>query len=593
MHLTLRKLLIVPLLISLLPVMAQQQTKTDHGFLLREQKKLQKEKKRDSVLRRFLNDNCYCANPSQCDPTKYYYQGQQFLSTYTMNRLIRQDISKITLDQQGNPVIGNYASLQYAENNTKITLNTSFYNPFYKRHWETDPIRSILSVNVKAGISDGVSSLFANKNASSGTSVTLKYSFISPKTVYERYSMTDCGDLKTYRDYLLTNYDSLANNALIMPYSKRQDLLDKMNKAAKLLAAHDSAQRPAAIAVRRDSLKLLALDIAKERHLLPVTLAAILKDTSRTIEEREKLHAATKEIKLRDLSVKERQITSAFAGIDKPDTTAISHKRYALLAAFVNAQVDYRTYETTVSRYDRNAAIDDTYALLYAIETKDVKWDYYKVKWFDLDGTIGGDKYQVFDRSMPVGQQLSPKPFTSWSGGFTFNYFESGDPGKFLKNGYFLQWGFHLSNTNNLIGASTVDVTTTDSYDSGNKETTATVKKSAYRAPFIESYLRSLNFRFSSYQDAKHGSSLNFYSTLGLPFDKNVLKVDKRPDVLLGTGYTLAFLDKDKAKSVINVELFLNFSDILNSAGDDNKFYQRHQVGLRIGVPFNSIFINK
>jgi hypothetical protein len=32
----------------------------------------------------------------------------------------------------------------------------------------------------------------------------------------------------------------------------------------------------------------------------------------------------------------------------------------------------------------------------------------------------------------------------------------------------------------------------------------------------------------------------------------------------------------------------------LNSAEDDKtQFYQRHQIGLKIGVPFNSLFINK
>jgi len=586
------KLLLILFCFTSVSALAQER-KDDHAYSEREKKKQLSLKKRDEILQNFLKDKCYCDDPDHCDPKKYYYQGRQFLSTYSMNRLIRQDITKITLNQDGSPVIGNYASVQYAENNTKVTLNTSFYNPFSKQHTEVDPIRSILSLNVKAGISDGVSTLFTNKNATAGTSVTIKYSILSPKTIYERYSMPDCNQLKLYRENLLGIYTNNKEFAAKLPYVKRQDLTDKLEKAKKALAAFNLNQKSQQIQIKKDSILMSLLDIKKEYRNLQNTLAPILKDTTRTLDERKKLYDLTREIKVHDLTMREQRANEALVSINYPDTSAVKTKLNTLVANIKLAENDLSVFENTVTGYDANAAIASTYDALYTIETKDVKWDYYKVKWLDLDGNLGGDKYQLFDETQPVGKQLSAKAFTSWSGGFTFNYFESGSPGKLLKNGYFVQWGVHLSNTNNLIGAPTFDVSTTDSYDSGNEKTTATSKKTAYKVPLTESYLRSLSFRFSAYQDTKQSASLNFYSTFALPFDKDPLKVDKRPQFLLGTGYTMAFLDKDKAKSVLNIELFLNFDDILNSTGEDTKFYQRREIGLRVGVPFSSIFINK
>jgi hypothetical protein len=561
-------------------------------------KKAAKDTARSQELRTFLNDQCYCADASKCDPRKYYYQGNQQISTYSMNRLIRQDITKITLSQDGSPVIGNYASLQYADNNTRINLNTSFYNPFMKdRHRETDPIKTLLSVNVKASISDGVSSLFASKNATSGTSVTLRYSILSPKTKYERYDVMLCNNLKLFRENLVRNYNQVKKNWDILFNVKRQPLQDKFDKAKKALDNFDALQLPEQVRIRMDSIQVTGLDLAKERRNLEKILIAsdrdIDKDTLRTAQERTQLKHSIRKIKERDLALREQALKTALAKLNERTDQSVSLQRDVLLADYITAATDLNSFESSVTNYDASAAIDSTYKLLFAIESKDVKWDYYKLKWFDIDGSIGGEKYQMFDNTLPVGQQVYPKPFTTWSGGFTLNYFESGKPDKILRNGYFVQWGFHVSNTSNLVGASTLDVTTTDTYDDGLKKTTTSEKKTAYAAPFSESYLRSFGFRFSAYQDEKQSSSLNFYNTTSLPFEKNPFKIDKRPDVLLGTGYTMAFLDKDKAKAFLNVELFVNFSDILNSAGADTKFYQRHELGLRVGVPFNSIFINK
>lgn len=591
-------LLLMLMLLACLNVAQAQKKSKAVRYAERMAKKDLKDTARSKELRKTLDDDCYCGSGPGCNSKNYYYQGSQFLSNYSMNRLIRQDITKITLSQDGSPVIGNYASLQYADNNTKITLNTSFYNPFIKDgHTESSPIKTLLSVNVKAAISDGVSSIFANKNATSGTSVTLRYSFLSPRTVYERYNAPVCNDLKFNRTRLLQNYDLQKQNWRALPNIKRQPLQDKVDKAQKALSAFDASWIKEQRQVREDSLQIKVLDIAKEKAGLPDVLtnayADIDKDKLRSQSEKNALKVLVKETKERDLELREKAANDAFNKLHNTKPSEIDKLRRILVANYTATLTDLNTFETTVGRYDAGAAIDSTYALLYAMEAKDVKWDYYKLKWFDIDASIGGNKYQMFDNTLDVGKQLFSQPFTSWSAGFSFNYFESGDAAKIFRKGYFLQWGFHVSNTNNLIGASTLDVSTTDSYGDATKKVTATDKKTAYVAPFVKSYLRSFGFRFSAYQDDKHSSSLNFYNTTSFPFTSGFYKINQKPDVLLGTGYTMAFLNKDKAKAILNVELFLNFADILNYNAADTKFYQRHELGLRVGVPFNSIFINK
>lgn len=472
------------------------------------------EKERNLIT--FLNDSGYCDSSTTLEKLKYYYSDKQFISSYSMNRLIRQDLSKITLDKDGMPVIGNYASIKYSDDNSKITLNTSIYNPFRRNNLETKPILDILSINIKAGVSDGIASLFANKNASSGAGITAKWSFISRKTNYENYNRFQCESIDEYRRVLRQNF----LNAKAMHELTFETENDVFNAENNLLTEQ--------------------LKVCRDK-----------KDTANVVFRAMKL------------------------------------KQLALQKKF-NETVMART------RFDVDAQVDSTYKQLLEIETKNIKWDKYQVKWFDLDVGASGEKYYLFNKSNAISNQVEKQPFTFLTVGLSWNSFRSSGKG-FFKNGLFLKYGYSISRTNSLVGAETKEVSNTITIDTPGFQRKVNDKRNVYDQPFLKSFTHNLNIQLTRYLDNNKSTGISMYSTLGLEFDRfrSPLKFTKDPVWMVGTGYTLAFLDKEKAKAFVNIEVFLHFTDILNSAEDESKFYNRHSLGIKLGVPFNSIFLNK
>jgi len=463
---------------------------------------------RDSVLRALLRDPYYCDSPRVQGSAKFYYTDQQYITNYSMNRLIRQDITKITLGQDGLPVLGNYASLQYSDDKSTITLNTSIYNPFRKSS-ETDPMKSILSVTIKAGISDGAAALFSGKDVNSGVGIKAKMSFLTTKTLYVAKSNMDCATLKLYRDRLYDNY-------LMEKYA--------YNLARQLKIADYTAQ-----------IKAL----------------------------REKLNTDPAP----DGTLKLLQITS-----------------------------EYNTYMSQNLGYNENATIDSYYKQLLDIETKNVKWKQFRIEFWDVNVNLAGDRYNVFVPSLPVSKQLSKANFTTWSVGATFNHFASNDSHSFIKNGIFYKIGYSLSDDNNFDGAKTKSITNTTTIDTTGFKREVVDNVSAYVGPLTKFFAHTFTGQFSKYFDEKKSNALSLYTTVILNFDKlnAPLTIPEKPNWTFGTGYAFSILDKDNLKSVLNLELYFNFNDMLNSAKEeDSKFYQRREIGLKIGVPFNSIFLNK
>lgn len=467
---------------------------------------------REKTLLDFLKDENYCNPESKKKLIKHYYSPYQYISNYSMNILIRQDLTKITLDLDGEPTIGNYASLKYSEDKSKITLNTSIFNPF-KKNKETDPIKSILSFNLKATATDGAVSIISNKNASSGTGLTTKFTFISRKTNYQNDSLFNCNRIKLYREYLKKEYLSQSN-------------LHQLN-----------------LKIKREEFKTKEVKINKELDSLLKTNDAVA------------LH--------------------------------IKQKEEILLIQ------DKQDFEINKTPYKNSAFIDSIYKKLLKIETTDVKWDSYKLKWFDIDLSISGEKYNTFNQSQIIANQIKKEDFTSWGIGFTWNNFYSAGNG-FLKNGAFLKFGYLIGNGNNLQGEETKEATSSILIDSAGFKRAVTEKKNVFEGVLNKTYSHQLSLQFSRYNNEKKSSSLNGYTKLDFEFEdfKHGLEL-KKPKWKVGTGYNFSLLDKDKLKSYLNLELFMNFNDILNSAKKETKFYQRYEVGLKIGVPFNSIFLNK
>lgn len=480
--------------------------------------------KKDSLLRFFLGSECYCDLKATCPGQNFYYTGRQIVSTYSMNRLIRQDLTKITLDEEGLPSLGNYATTQLSDDKSKVTFNTSIYNPFQSKE-EFDPIRTLLSFNVKAATKDNVSKLFSNKSASNEVAVKIKLTFLSKNTLYENDDQMACNQMKLNRQYLLHDY-----------------------KNAYLRYKADSA-----IDYRR-----------------------WVKDT----------------LTANGLLLSLKYIDTLM--LNSPDTVMklLQAKRDSLQLLYLDFQTEMDTRDANQPRYDSLKLLDSFYLRLLNTETKTAKWTNFRMAWTDFDVSIGGEKYNLIDGKQVIDSQLMEKKFTRLSFGISRNVFSSTN--LYSKHGTYLKYYYQLTNDNSLTGTDPKEVSTRNIIDTPGYRREVLEKKSAFDVPYIENLSHLFGLRLAKYLNENHSQAFTINTTLVLkaPSLKEFYRVSNGPNITPGIGYLYSFLNKDKDKALVNMELFLNLADVFNSSDKHTRFYERNELGIRVGVPFNSIFLN-
>jgi hypothetical protein len=498
-------------------------------------------KGQDSIaLRILLHDENYC----DLSPiiNKFRYTNKQMISNYTMNRLIRKDLSLITLDDEGLPSLGNYATMNIKENNTQVNLHTSLYNPFGKRG-DSVPIKSILSINVVAGINEGISVLFTNKSLNNKAGISGKWSFLSRRTKYVNNSAIDCDLLKLMRERLLIGFQQEQELYLVRVIKLRWDRLN------------DCDSTVAKANFYRSKIQKLKSDTSSLKNK---------EDSCNTLRELEK---ATLEYNKYIIGVRKIQD---------------ENKVYQLL----DTELVKKFWKAKIKLY-----LDS----MISLESSLIKFDNFNLQWWDIDFGINGEKYNLLNTKVSLDSQLSKKSFNRWSAGFTFNKFSSTGKGWLYKYGLLLKIGYKIGNDNNLGGAELKEVTTTTSTMAGNVERKSIGKLNAYTVSFVRLFSHTVDFQLSKYLNDEKSKAFIFRFNGSLQFDemKNIFKIDNKPEIGVGVGYYLTLLNAKDRKGTVNFELFFNFADILNSGKADNNFYNRRQVGIKFGVPFKSIFLNE
>lgn len=502
------------------------ETTTSSRAISKEVKRIDTLRMKDSLLRFFLGSECYCDLKPDCPGQNFYHTRRQIVSTYSMNRLIRLDLTKITLDEEGLPSLGNYATTQFSDDKAKITFNASIYNPFQAKE-EFDPIRTLLSFNVKAATKDNVSKLFSNKSASNEVAIKIKWTFLSKNTLYENDDEMACNQMKLNRQYLLHDY----KNAYLRYQAD---------------SANDYRQWV------KDTLKAYTLQVRMD-------------------------------------SIDEAISKSA----DDAEREGLQAQRDTVQLSYLDFQLEMDKRATNQPLYDSLKLLDSFYTRLVNMETKTAKWKRFRMVWTDYDLSIGGEKYNLFDGAQVIDSQITEKKFTRLSFGISRNVFTSTKP--YSKHGVFIRYYYQLGNDNSLTGADPKEVSTRTLIDTPGFRREVLEKKNAFDVPYAKDISHTLGFRLAQYLNENRSQAfiINTALVLKAPSLKEFYKFRNGPSVTPGIGYLYGFINKDKEKTLVNIELFLNLTDVFNSGDKDTRFYERHELGLKVGVPFNSIFLNK
>ena len=486
--------------------------------------------------------NEYCLQSNNAGISHYPFMKGKYISTYSFNRLLRKDFTLMSTNEEGLPYIGNYAVIKLSDNDSKIALNGSFFNPFIK-NGSSRPIKNILSLGLKGGISEGVSTIFSNTRFNNSAGLSLRYSIINwRKTQYE-YSAVSCVTLDLNRQLLKTQYNNETRKLDIL----RSDLTFDIKKmlAKKALADEKLLEVNTEIACVQN----LNLPQAKKDEVLDVL--------NRVRDEQEK---------------------SSLAYFD-----SITQKRLALQDTYTNTDVKLEDL--------RKAYLQK----LYEYETKHVKWTSMKIRWFDVFVKGSGSAFNLINPKDSIHHQIVKKKFQQFEMGVSWNTFRSNPFLPFLKWGYFTRFTLQLQNSNNLRDANKREVESVMLVDSTDFNRRIIEKTTAYKQSFIEDFSFNPTFQVSSFLNENRNRGLSIYTNAVWKYKKfwQPFKADITPDMNIGAGYFLTILDKAKETGVINFEIFLRFLDIFNTAEDESNFYSRNELGIKIGLPFRSIFLNQ
>jgi hypothetical protein len=481
----------------------------------------------------------YCSEVGPDGTSSYPSMKGKFISTYTFNRMLRRDFSLMTTNEEGLPAIGNYAVLKLSDNNSRIALNGSFYNPFIRKGNER-PIKTILSLGLKAGIADNVTSLFAENSVNDDVGINVRFSIIGWKRSAYVYTAYDCATMDINRGLLTEAYDLEGRRTFI--------------KRNALQLAIDNAQ------AEKDKLDDTATSIAN-------TILCI---------EKEQMDTRADELP----ALKKRRDELMQKSLVLFDT--ISSKRMALR-------------DSNFEPEEKRKELDKAYLQkLYDYESKYVRWKSVHIKWLDFFGDVNGTTYNILKRANPVDSQVVEEKFHLFKFGLTSNVFKSKPGSSLFKWGYISRLTVQISNSNNIKAKNKRDIENITAIDGTGYTRRVIEKLTAYEQEFKERFAFTINYQLSNFLNESRNRGISVYFSSAWKYDEFWKPfTEPKPYMNLGAGYFLTLLDKEKESAVINFELFMRFQDLLNADEAETQFYSRNEIGLKVGLPFRSIFLNQ
>jgi hypothetical protein len=200
--------------------------------------------------------------------------------------------------------------------------------------------------------------------------------------------------------------------------------------------------------------------------------------------------------------------------------------------------------------------------------------------WFTIIGSLNNSKYYTYFDSLPFAKQISKSTLLAFDVGLQLNlYWQNLETAQKKKVTYF-NFGLLREKTDNTADLSTTTIEQSKTISSGDTTRKINNSYSAYTSKVQSFEEWNLYANYYHMHGPKMFSGYHIYSSLELrETQKQVLNT--------GVGYIVSVPDKKSSNPVVNAEAYINFTDITNALGASTNFYQRYQIGVRIGLPFN------
>jgi hypothetical protein len=211
-------------------------------------------------------------------------------------------------------------------------------------------------------------------------------------------------------------------------------------------------------------------------------------------------------------------------------------------------------------------------------DIKNLKIVGYTLSWFSLAYKIKNDNFKLVNQDEIYENQIKTENYLSHEFKSQYTYVKVDDSNQ--KNIYFnTSLSFNLKN--NISALDKIDV------KESNILGTSLVQTREYATNYIayngiyRSNIKQISLDFDYYHFILNNK-------IGLHLFPNSKFTDKtKPIYNVGVGLVAPFMDKEKEKSVVNVELYYNIVNVFNSKDSSYTILQRNDIGLRFSFPLN------
>jgi hypothetical protein len=221
-------------------------------------------------------------------------------------------------------------------------------------------------------------------------------------------------------------------------------------------------------------------------------------------------------------------------------------------------------------------------------------WSTIRIGWLDFFGAVKQQKLNLYDSTAAFAAQVQEHNFTQYKYGTALNlYLSSTFRGLRYFNGIYRVEYAH-SRSNNSGELDTYDVSTSGSTKSVAPNQTRQIsrKLSAYQnVAYVESYFHTIRldvlkellanhraYLHLAYETAKASEKITEYTgDVPLP-TKNIKN--------LTVGFLISFTNKDKPKSLLNVEPYITFRDLSDVYSQNINVLHGQEIGVRTTFPF-------
>lgn len=224
--------------------------------------------------------------------------------------------------------------------------------------------------------------------------------------------------------------------------------------------------------------------------------------------------------------------------------------------------------------------IDDLYKQKILQVELSTKIYQFSQNWFTVLGSLSNRTYYTYFDSLPFDQQISQHKLLAYSVGLQYNmYWQNLSIAKNKRVDY-LNVGLLRVKTDNTGDLSTTSIEQAQTSVSGNTTREISTNYCSYTS-------RVQTFReWNIYANFYHLFGPKIFSGFHIYPD---LEIRDNQMTLLnaGAGYIVSLPAQKSGNPLVNLEVYVRFTDLTNALKASDVSYQRYTIGVTAGLPFN------